>query len=87
MAKDEVDKGVNQQDNGADNATKIAEEIVNLFDIFQIKQAGDYTLHLQLRLIQAAEDVSGKTYYPLTLLPEVVAYLKIEPKDLPPKNP
>ena len=60
---------------------------LNLFDIFDIKRPGDYTLHLQLRLIQAAEDVSGKTYYPLTLLPEVVAYLKIEPKDLPVKNP
>jgi hypothetical protein len=47
--------------------------IVSLKDIFQIKEAGDYVVHVQVRVIQSARDSSGKLHYLLGWLPEVTA--------------
>jgi len=54
----------------------------SLKDAFEIKKAGEYELHVQLRLIQVGKDSSGKIYYPVTWLPEVVAKIHIRPEDI-----
>lgn len=54
--------------------------------IFQLKHAGEYTLRLQMRLIQVKQDVSPKIYYETTWLPEVVAKIQILPDDIAPIN-
>ena len=51
-------------------------------DAFEIKVAGEYELHLQMRLIQVGKDGSGKLYYPITWLPEVVAKIQIRPEEI-----
>lgn len=34
-------------------------------DAFEIKEAGEYELHVQMRLVQVGKDSSGKFYYPI----------------------
>jgi hypothetical protein len=53
-------------------------------DAFEIKAAGEYELHLQIRLIQVGLDNFGKFYYPITWLPEIVAKVQILPHDISP---
>jgi hypothetical protein len=55
-------------------------------DAFEIKKAGEYELHLQLRLVQVGKDDSGKIYYPVTWLPEVVTKVQIRPEDIAVEN-
>jgi len=49
---------------------------------FEIKNPGNYELHLQMRLIQTGQDSSGKFHYPVTWLSEVVTKIKITPEDV-----
>lgn len=55
-------------------------------DAFEIKEAGEYDLHLQLRLVQVGTDSSGKKHYPVTWLPEVAIKVEIRPEDIPPEK-
>lgn len=57
--------------------------IFSLKPLFKVKEPGEYTLHLRLRLIQTKEDTSGKVYFPMVWLPEVVAKVQIRPEDIP----
>lgn len=54
----------------------------SLKDAFDIKEPGEYELHLQLRLIQVGIDSSGKLHYPVTWLPEVAIKVHITQEDL-----
>ena len=67
-----------------DMPTEICE--LSVKNAFQIAEAGEYELHLQLRLVQIAKDSSGKFCYPVTWLPEVTAKVQIQPKDISPTN-
>jgi hypothetical protein len=51
-------------------------------DAFEIKEAGEYELHLQMRLVQVGKDSSGKLHYPVTWLPEVAIKVHITQEDL-----
>jgi len=51
-------------------------------EAFEIKEAGEYELHLQLRLVQVGTDSSGKKHYPVTWLPEVAIKVQIRPEDI-----
>lgn len=53
-------------------------------EAFEIKEAGEYTLHVQMRLIGNGPDSSG--HFPITWLPEAVAKVQIRPEDIPPEN-
>jgi hypothetical protein len=60
-------------------------------EVFQLKQTGEYTLHLNMRLMQSQHDSSGKLYFSIIWLPEVAAKVQIQPEDiastnLPPSN-
>jgi hypothetical protein len=55
-------------------------------DAFNITVAGDYELHVRLRLIQVGLDQDGNFHYPITWLPEIVASVHIDPIDLPKKT-
>jgi hypothetical protein len=50
---------------------------------FQIRNPGEYTLRLRMRLIQLRMDASGHRYFPVGWLPEVVAKVQIRPEDIP----
>jgi hypothetical protein len=50
---------------------------------FQIRNPGEYTLQLRMRLIQLRMDASGHRYFPVGWLPEVVAKVQIRPEDIP----
>jgi hypothetical protein len=54
--------------------------------LFQIKQAGKYTLHFQIRVAQTKVDTSGKIDLNIFWLPEVVAKVQIRPEDIPLTN-
>lgn len=58
----------------------------NISDAFQIKEAGEYSLHLRMRLIQTKPDVSGQPNFSMIWLPEVIAKVQIRPEDIPPEN-
>jgi hypothetical protein len=49
---------------------------------FQLKQAGEYTLEVRMCLMQRIRDTTGKVSYSITLLPEVRAKVRIQPKNL-----
>jgi hypothetical protein len=68
----------------ADAPTEI--DSFGIKDAFEIKTAGEYELHLQMRLIQVGIDSSGKFYYPVTWLREVVAKVEIRPEDISPPD-
>jgi hypothetical protein len=72
--------------NGIPQYSDIPTEICNfsIKDAFEITEPGEYELHLQLRLVQVGTDKSGKFYYPVTWLPEVVAKVQIRPEDISP---
>lgn len=60
-------------------------QIGNPFSIsqaFQVKQSGEYTLHLSLRLIQSKQDRSDQLS--TIVLPEVITKVQIRPNDIPP---
>jgi hypothetical protein len=57
---------------------------INFLQSFQIKQPGEYTLHLAARLVKSEQDKSGQ--FLTTSLPEVVAKVQIQPKDIAPTN-
>jgi hypothetical protein len=62
-------------------------QISNEFSIsqaFQVKQPGEYTFHLSVRLVKNEQDKVGN--FLTTLLPEVVAKVQIRPEDIPPEN-
>jgi hypothetical protein len=57
--------------------------------LFEIKEAGDYELHLQMRFIQSGDNsgelhyaLAGKLQYPITWLPEVAVKVHIRPEDI-----
>jgi hypothetical protein len=52
-------------------------------DAFQVKEAGEYTLHLRMRFIQTKVDISGHAYFPIIWLPEVTTKVQIQPGDIP----
>jgi hypothetical protein len=54
--------------------------------VFQIQKAGEYTLHLRMRLIQRQQDSSEKLNFSIIWLPEVVAQIEIRPEDIPPPD-
>ena len=51
-------------------------------DVFEIKEAGEYELHLQLRLVQVGIDRFGNVHYPVTWLPEVVVKVQVRSEDI-----
>jgi hypothetical protein len=63
---------------------------ISIFQMFQIKQAGEYTFHLRIRFVRVTEDTSdkffGKFSFQTTWLPEVVAKVQIRPEDIAPTN-
>jgi hypothetical protein len=48
-------------------------------EAFEIKDAGEYELRVQVRLVQIAKDGSGKLHYLAAWLPEVTAKVDIQP--------
>jgi hypothetical protein len=64
----------------ADARTDIC--LFSIKDAFEIKEAGEYELHLQMRLVQIGQDSSGKLHFPVTWLPEVIAKVQITPEDV-----
>ena len=50
--------------------------VFSIPDLFEIKQAGEYTLHVRMRLI-----MSGQYY---AWLPEATGQVRIRPEDIPP---
>ena len=55
---------------------------ISLPELFQLEEAGEYTLHLRMPLIQVQKKASGKFIYKTTWLPEVVAKVQILPEDI-----
>jgi hypothetical protein len=74
--------------NGVPESADVPTEICNFSvkDAFDIEEAGEYELHLQMRLVQIGTDSSGKFHYPVTWLPEVVAKIQIQPEDIASTN-
>lgn len=63
-------------------------QISNNFSIpeaFQLRQPGEYTFHVSVRLVKNEQDASGR--FLTTLLPEVVTKVQIRPDDIPLENP
>jgi hypothetical protein len=58
----------------------------NITDVFQIEQPGEYTLHLQMRLIRFEYDPHNQHHYSTTWLPEATAKVQIRAEDLPKTN-
>jgi len=52
-------------------------------EIFQLKEPGEYELHLKMQLNEAKWDDSGQTYVKTIWLPEVVAKVQIRAEDIP----
>jgi len=48
-----------------------------LKDIFDLKENGEYELHVQLILTQAGKDSAGKLHFPRVALPETIAKVRI----------
>lgn len=63
------------------NSTQVKNGI-SLPDVFQLSQAGEYTFHLQMPLIQVKQDTSGRGSFKTTWLPEVVAKVQIRHEDI-----
>jgi hypothetical protein len=59
---------------------------ISIFQMFQIKQAGEYTLHLRMRFVRVEKDASGNRTFSTIWLPEVTAKVQILPQDIPPEN-
>jgi len=59
---------------------------ISVSNMFQLKKAGEYTLHLRMRFTQVKEDVSGRFSFQSTWLPEVVAKVQIKPGDILPDS-
>jgi len=63
---------------------------ISILKMFQIKQAGEYTLHLRMRFVRVTEDTSDKFFgefiFQTIWLPEVVAKIQIRPEDIPPPD-
>jgi hypothetical protein len=59
---------------------------INLAQMFQLKQAGDYTLHFQMRVAQTKLNTSGEIELNIFWLPEVIAKVQVRPEDIPPEN-
>ena len=53
-----------------------------LADAFEIKEAGEYELHVQTRLVQVARASSGMSYYPVDWLPEGVVRFQVFPENI-----
>ena len=65
----------------------LSEEQTRSFSIpeaFEIKEAGEYTLHVHMRLIGNGPDASGQ--FPITWLPKAVAKVQIRPEDIQKPN-
>ncbi|MGA2868714.1 MAG: hypothetical protein ABSF34_06105 [Verrucomicrobiota bacterium] len=58
----------------------------SLPEVFQLKEPGEYILHLHMRLMQRQQDSSGKLSFSINWLPEVVAKVRILPEDIMPTN-
>ena len=56
---------------------------ISVSHMFQLKQSGEYTLHLQMRFVQNKPTASGEFHLQITWLPEVVAKVQILPQDIP----
>jgi hypothetical protein len=59
---------------------------ISLPQLFQIKQAGEYTLHFQMRVAQTRVDTSGKIELNIFWLPEVVTKVQVSHEDITPPN-
>jgi hypothetical protein len=57
---------------------------ISVSKTFQLRQSGDYDLHLRMKFVQTKVDTSGKQYFQTTWLPEVVARVQILPEDITP---
>lgn len=55
-------------------------------EIFQLKHAGEYTLHVHVRLARHEKNASEKVNLMITWLPEAVAKVQIRPEDVPLEN-
>ena len=55
-------------------------------ETFQLRQSGEYELHLRMRLIQCKQEASGQLYFSMIWLPEVTAKVQIRPKEVSLKN-
>ena len=60
----------------------------NVSELFDIKQTGEYTLKVQMPLIQTDQSGEVEVHPDLKIiwLPEVVAKVEIRPEDIPPPN-
>jgi len=52
---------------------------------FQVKEPGEYTFHMSVRLVRSEQDQYGQ--FLTTQLPEVVAKVQIQPQDIPSEIP
>ena len=59
---------------------------VSLPHLFQLKQAGEYTLHLKMKVAFTRLNTAGKIEMNIFWLPEVVAKVQIRPEDIPLEN-
>jgi len=59
---------------------------ISLSQLFEIKKAGEYTLHFQLRVTQTKVDASGKIELNIFWLPEVTAKIQVRPEDISQEN-
>ena len=59
-----------------------------LCEVFQLKQPGEYMLHVRMQLVRGIWDAPANTYQGLqiTWLPEVVAKVQIRSEDIPAPN-
>jgi hypothetical protein len=59
---------------------------INLREMFLLKQAGEYTLHLRMRVAQTKLNAAGKIVLEIMWLPDVVAKVQVRPEDIPPES-
>ena len=55
---------------------------MSLPELFEIKEAGEYSFYVSLRFIEFKESSGGKIYYESTWLPEAVAKVQVLPEDV-----
>lgn len=64
----------------------VSTKIISIPQIFQIKEPGEYTLHLRMRCVKSGIDAAGKICFESTWLPEVTAKVQIRAEDIPVGN-
>lgn len=56
--------------------------VISLPELFELKEPGEYTVHVSLPVIETKQNASKKIYSETTWLPEAVAKVKILPEDV-----